>query len=201
MLALLPSPCVAGVREVSADHAASHVGKAEGVVTLLRATAYHRTKRNILLPMDIIERVSGHLGPEFLVLLATPPSTEERGLEARLWKPKKPSVINLRAQFSWLFVPCFFRWLILLFSPSLWSGSGSLQHGASQEDFLRGNVTQAVRDATFDLASLAHTHLQKVIPTIQRACISWLFSSSPFHRPDLWRTISHVLPSKHYCQL
>ena len=52
-------PCVAGVREVSADHAASHVGKAEGVVTLLRATAYHRTKRNILLPMDIIERVSG----------------------------------------------------------------------------------------------------------------------------------------------
>ena len=36
------------------------------------------------------------------------------------------------------------------------------QYGASQEDFLRGNVTQAVRDATFDLASLAHTHLQKV---------------------------------------
>ena len=59
LLALLPSPCVAGVREVSADHAASHVGKAEGVVTLLRATAYHRTKRNILLPMDIIERVTG----------------------------------------------------------------------------------------------------------------------------------------------
>ena len=64
LLALLPSPCVAGVREVSADHAASHVGKAEGVVTLLRATAYHRTKRNVLLPMDIIERVSGHLDPE-----------------------------------------------------------------------------------------------------------------------------------------
>ena len=64
LFALLPSPCVAGVREVGADHAASHVGKAEGVVTLLRATAYHRTKRNILLPMDVIERVSGLLDPE-----------------------------------------------------------------------------------------------------------------------------------------
>lgn len=48
---------------MSSDHAASHVGKAEGVVTLLRATAYHRTKRNVLLPMDIIERVGEHLGP------------------------------------------------------------------------------------------------------------------------------------------
>ena len=63
LLALLPSPCVAGVREVGADHAASHVGKAEGVVTLLRAAAYHRTKRNVLLPMDIIERVKWTLGP------------------------------------------------------------------------------------------------------------------------------------------
>ena len=67
-------PCIAGVREVGADHAASHVGKAEGVVTLLRATAYHRTKRNVLLPMDIIERVSGHLGP--IVSLAMPQRTE-----------------------------------------------------------------------------------------------------------------------------
>lgn len=59
---------------MGADHAASHVGKAEGVVTLLRATAYHRTKRNVLLPMDIIERVSGHLGP--IVPLAMPQRTE-----------------------------------------------------------------------------------------------------------------------------
>lgn len=60
---------------MGADHAASHVGKAEGVVTLLRATAYHRTKRNILLPMDIIERVSGHLGAHS-VSLAMPQRTE-----------------------------------------------------------------------------------------------------------------------------
>ena len=59
---------------MSADHAASHVGKAEGVMTLLRATAYHWTKRNVLLPMDIIERVGKHLGP--LVSLAMPQRTE-----------------------------------------------------------------------------------------------------------------------------
>ena len=37
----------------------------------------------------------------------------------------------------------------------------SLQHGASQEDFLRANATQAVKDSVFDFASLAHTHLLK----------------------------------------
>ena len=47
-----------GIRDVNADHAASHVGKAEGIVTLLRATAYHRSKRQVMLPMDIIIRVS-----------------------------------------------------------------------------------------------------------------------------------------------
>jgi NADH dehydrogenase [ubiquinone] 1 alpha subcomplex assembly factor 6 len=79
-----------GVENVSSDHAASHVGKAEAIVTLLRAVPYHRSRRVVLLPMDIITR-----------------------------------------------------------------------HGASQEDFLRGNVVQAVKDATFDLASLANTHLLK----------------------------------------
>ena len=42
---------------MNADHAASHVGKAEGIVTLLRATAYHRYKRSVLIPMDIVMRV------------------------------------------------------------------------------------------------------------------------------------------------
>lgn len=116
---------------MSADHAASHVGKAEGVVTLLRATAYHRTKRNVLLPMDIIERVSGHLGAHS----PTSHATEDRGLaasclhkigllawflhcrlkevlaslEPRLWKPKQPIFITLGGQLSRLFVPCFLR--------------------------------------------------------------------------------------------
>lgn len=37
-----------------------------------------------------------------------------------------------------------------------------LQHGASQEEFLRAEVTQAVKDVAFDLASLANAHLLKV---------------------------------------
>lgn len=38
----------------------------------------------------------------------------------------------------------------------------SLQHGASQEDFIRGNREQNVRDVTYDIASQAHVHLQHV---------------------------------------
>jgi len=40
-----------------------------------------------------------------------------------------------------------------------------LQHGASQEDFVRGEVTPALKEATFDFASLANTHLLKVFLT------------------------------------
>jgi len=33
------------------------VGKAEGIVTVLRAVVYHRSRRAVLIPMDIIMRV------------------------------------------------------------------------------------------------------------------------------------------------
>ncbi|XP_065524697.1 NADH dehydrogenase (ubiquinone) complex I, assembly factor 6 isoform X2 [Lathamus discolor] len=42
-----------GVRNVNADHAASHIGKAQGIVTCLRATPYHCTRQKVFLPMDI----------------------------------------------------------------------------------------------------------------------------------------------------
>ncbi|MFT7816325.1 NADH dehydrogenase (ubiquinone) complex I, assembly factor 6 isoform X1 [Arapaima gigas] len=43
-----------GVRDVHADHAASHVGKAQGIVTCLRATPYHSTRRRkVYLPTDL----------------------------------------------------------------------------------------------------------------------------------------------------
>ncbi|KAM9309861.1 NADH dehydrogenase (ubiquinone) complex I, assembly factor 6 isoform 2-T2 [Pholidichthys leucotaenia] len=42
-----------GVKNVHADHAASHVGKAQGIVTCLRATPYHSSRRKVYLPMDI----------------------------------------------------------------------------------------------------------------------------------------------------
>lgn len=42
-----------GVKDVHADHAASHIGKAQGIVTCLRATPHHSRRRRVYLPMDI----------------------------------------------------------------------------------------------------------------------------------------------------
>ncbi|XP_034554449.1 NADH dehydrogenase (ubiquinone) complex I, assembly factor 6 [Notolabrus celidotus] len=42
-----------GVKNVHADHAASHIGKAQGIVTCLRATPYHSSRRKVYLPMDV----------------------------------------------------------------------------------------------------------------------------------------------------
>ncbi|XP_053571194.1 NADH dehydrogenase (ubiquinone) complex I, assembly factor 6 isoform X3 [Bombina bombina] len=41
------------VKDVHADHAASHIGKAQGIVTCLRAVPYHSSKRQVFLPVDI----------------------------------------------------------------------------------------------------------------------------------------------------
>lgn len=38
----------------------------------------------------------------------------------------------------------------------------SQQHGASQEDFIRGSREQNVKDVVYDIASQAHVHLQHV---------------------------------------
>ncbi|XP_058503262.1 NADH dehydrogenase (ubiquinone) complex I, assembly factor 6 isoform X1 [Solea solea] len=42
-----------GVKNVHADHAASHIGKAQGIATCLRATPYHSSRRKVYLPMDV----------------------------------------------------------------------------------------------------------------------------------------------------
>ncbi|XP_069813408.1 NADH dehydrogenase (ubiquinone) complex I, assembly factor 6 isoform X2 [Dendropsophus ebraccatus] len=42
-----------GVRDVHADHAASHIGKAQGILTCLRAVPFHSSKRQVFLPVDI----------------------------------------------------------------------------------------------------------------------------------------------------
>nr|XP_044999548.1 NADH dehydrogenase (ubiquinone) complex I, assembly factor 6 isoform X1 [Jaculus jaculus] len=44
---------ILGVKDLHADHAASHIGKAQGIVTCLRATPYHGSRRKVFLPMDI----------------------------------------------------------------------------------------------------------------------------------------------------
>ena len=46
-----------GVQDVTADHAASHLGKAETIVTLLRAASYYRSCRRVCIPMDVLMRV------------------------------------------------------------------------------------------------------------------------------------------------
>uniref|UniRef100_A0A8C5PGY4 NADH dehydrogenase (ubiquinone) complex I, assembly factor 6 n=1 Tax=Leptobrachium leishanense TaxID=445787 RepID=A0A8C5PGY4_9ANUR len=41
------------VKDVHADHAASHIGKAQGIVTCLRAVPYHSSRRQVILPIDL----------------------------------------------------------------------------------------------------------------------------------------------------
>ncbi|GFO05866.1 NADP dehydrogenase (ubiquinone) complex i, assembly factor 6 [Plakobranchus ocellatus] len=79
-----------GIKNVQADHAASHLGKAQGIVTTIRATPFHAAKRRVYLPMDILAN-----------------------------------------------------------------------HRVSHEDIIRGSTNQRVKDAVFDVASVAHQHLEK----------------------------------------
>lgn len=48
---------ILGVKDLHADHAASHIGKAQGIVTCLRATPYHGSRRKVFLPMDVCVQV------------------------------------------------------------------------------------------------------------------------------------------------
>lgn len=42
-----------GIRDATADHAASHIGKATGIVTILRGTRYHANNGTLYIPLDI----------------------------------------------------------------------------------------------------------------------------------------------------
>ncbi|XP_014666120.1 PREDICTED: NADH dehydrogenase (ubiquinone) complex I, assembly factor 6-like isoform X2 [Priapulus caudatus] len=79
-----------GIRDVHADHAASHLGKALGFTTLLRATPYHASLRKLNLPVEVLAK-----------------------------------------------------------------------HKVSEEQVYRGSQEQEMKDAVFELASLAHQHLDK----------------------------------------
>ena len=46
-----------GVKDVHTDHTASHLGKAIGVVTLLRSAPFHGSKGKVFLPNDIMIKV------------------------------------------------------------------------------------------------------------------------------------------------
>ena len=52
--------CDVDVRNVHADHAASHIGKAQGFVTLIRAVDYHAHRNSVYLPRDVMIKVNIH---------------------------------------------------------------------------------------------------------------------------------------------
>lgn len=78
------------VKSVHTDHVASHLGKAQGLVTLVRSVPFHASQRSVMLPLDLLVR-----------------------------------------------------------------------HKVSQEDIIRGKELQSVKDVIFDVASVAHQHLEK----------------------------------------
>jgi len=45
-----------GLKEVGADHAASHLGKAQGLSNLLRSVPYNSKRREVLLPLDLLAK-------------------------------------------------------------------------------------------------------------------------------------------------
>ena len=42
------------MKDSELDHAASHLGKAVGITTLLRGTVYHAQRRRVYLPADLL---------------------------------------------------------------------------------------------------------------------------------------------------
>ena len=50
--------CVfAGIQDIHADHAGSHIGKTQGLVTLLRSTPYHASRQRVHLPLELLLKV------------------------------------------------------------------------------------------------------------------------------------------------
>jgi NADH dehydrogenase [ubiquinone] 1 alpha subcomplex assembly factor 6 len=45
-------------RDVNADHAASHIGRAQGLITLLRAIPYNASKQRVYVPLDLLVKHS-----------------------------------------------------------------------------------------------------------------------------------------------
>ncbi|CAG5097391.1 Similar to Ndufaf6: NADH dehydrogenase (ubiquinone) complex I [Cotesia congregata] len=45
---------VKDIKDVNVDHMASHLGKAQGIINLLRSVPYHAQRRNLVLPQDVL---------------------------------------------------------------------------------------------------------------------------------------------------
>ncbi|KAK0179462.1 hypothetical protein PV327_005212 [Microctonus hyperodae] len=45
---------IKGIQNIHIDHMASHLGKAQGIVTTIRSVPYHARRRTIILPKDLL---------------------------------------------------------------------------------------------------------------------------------------------------
>eukprot|EP01018_Ginkgo_biloba_P012742 Gb_04593 [translate_table: standard] len=100
-----------GIQSTAADHAASHIGKASGLLLTLRATPYHASRRRTYIPLDI-----------------------------------------------------------------------TAKHGLSQEEIYRGECSEALENAIFEIASTANTHLEKareLSDTVPKAALPVLLPAVP----------------------
>jgi phytoene/squalene synthetase len=50
-----------GIKDMHVDHIASHLGKARGIVTLLRGTPSHLQHRRLCIPSDVMAKVNALL--------------------------------------------------------------------------------------------------------------------------------------------
>ena len=46
-----------GFKQLDMDHIASHMGRAQGISTMLRATPYHTSKQAVFIPSEILAKV------------------------------------------------------------------------------------------------------------------------------------------------
>lgn len=69
----------AGCANVHADHAASHVGRAAGLATQLRAVPFHARHRRLLLPVDVLARAGASQEALFRSLAGSPDAPGQPG--------------------------------------------------------------------------------------------------------------------------
>lgn len=48
---------ISGIKDVNADHAASHLGRCQSLITLLRATTFHAKRNKVYLPQEMLLKV------------------------------------------------------------------------------------------------------------------------------------------------
>lgn len=82
------------MKDVHADHAASHIGKAQGIVTCLRATPYHSSRRKVYLPMDLCMLVSLKTHP-LLMTSSTSVSSKHAHIHAQAVSQLRVCVLRI----------------------------------------------------------------------------------------------------------